>query len=171
MIDNMPQQNSPFWSFEAKVLIPVWKTGERETRGGSFFFFFLLVVILHQDGKAQHEATRMREGGKHETDIGKWTLRQQAVGQRVGKKVKSEYMGKTKRPNAEGWKKRWGWSWVESVACGKILKPVHVKTRLPDLWGGSSWAKTQRGGEPESDTQDFQIPYCTNLLQTIYTQV
>lgn len=35
-----------------------------------YFNFFLLVVILHPGGGAQHDATRMRKGGKHVTDIG-----------------------------------------------------------------------------------------------------
>lgn len=49
------------------------------------------------------------------------------------------------------------------VACGKTLKPVHVKTRLPDLQGGSSQAK-QRGREPKRDTEAFKLDYSTNLL-------
>lgn len=48
----------------------------------------------------------------------------------------------------------------KSIACGKTLKPVHVRTRFPDLWRGSSQEK-QRGGELEHDTQTFQPAYCT----------
>lgn len=71
MIDNMSQQNSPFHSSESSVLIPVWKTGERDEGKLVFFFiFFLLVVNLHQDGEAQHDETKMKEGGKRETDPG-----------------------------------------------------------------------------------------------------
>lgn len=79
MIDNMSQQNSPFHSSGASVLIPVWKTGERDEGKLVFVFcFFLLVVISHQDGEAQHDETRMKEGGKRETDTGDWMLRGQA---------------------------------------------------------------------------------------------
>lgn len=36
----------------------------------------------------------------------------------------------------------------ERVACGKTLKAVHVKTRLPDLRGGSS-QQNKEGGSPK----------------------
>lgn len=51
----------------------------------------------------------------------------------------------------------------KSIACGKTLKPVHVKTRLQDLRGGSSRAK-QRGGEYEREAQTFQPASCTNVF-------
>lgn len=101
MIDNMPKQNSPFHSAEAKVLIPVWKTGERDKRK-------LLFLIRCHFASGQRGLTRCKKkqgGGGHETDIGKLILRQQVGRQKAEKKAKCEDMGK-ERENAGGWKKR-----------------------------------------------------------------
>lgn len=51
----------------------------------------------------------------------------------------------------------------KNIAYGKTLKPVHVKTRLRDLRGGSSQAK-QRGGEHGRETQTFQTASCTYVF-------
>lgn len=72
-----------------------------------FFFFFLSDVILHQDREAQWNKT--------ETGRKTWSghLRPSApTAARVRKKAKrGGGMAMTKRPNAKGWKKRWGRSW------------------------------------------------------------
>lgn len=125
MIDNMPQQNSPSQSSEAGVLIPVWKAGERDE--GKRILFNKLSLCIRTVRPDKNKG-----GRKHGADIGERTLGQQAVGQREGKKAKREDMGKTKSRNVKGWKKEmWSWEW-KSIACGKTLKPVHVKTRFLD---------------------------------------
>lgn len=66
MIDNMPQQNSPFQLFEAKVFIPVWETGERE--GEACFF---IVCIKKERNNTMKTKKKTKEGGKRETYFGK----------------------------------------------------------------------------------------------------
>lgn len=150
MIDNMPQQNSLFLSCKAFVLIPVWKTGERD-RGGNLF-----IISCHfasGQRRAQDSTWKMQEAGKHET--------------------KTKERGNTwedRETNRKEWKEVEvelgieGGDGERNVPCGKTLKPVRVRTRFPDWRGGSLRAK-QRGGEPKRDTQAFQPVHRTKPLE------
>lgn len=78
--------------------------------------------------------------------------------------------GKTMRRRARGRKARrargrggGGRAGDERLARGETLKPVHVKTRIPDLPRGRRQAK-QRGGEPKRDTQAFKLHRGANVL-------
>lgn len=74
-------------------------------------------------------------------------------GRMEGEKGKREDMGKTKKPNAKGWKKRdedgagdgKEKKKKHSLPCGETLKPV--RTRFPQVQ-----QQNKKGGEPERDT-------------------
>lgn len=72
-------------------------------------------------------------------------------GRMEGEKGKREDMGKTKKPNAKGWKKETRMELgterkkKHSLPCGETLKPV--RTRFPQVQ-----QQNKKGGEPERDT-------------------
>ena len=107
MIDNMSQQNSPFHGSEASVLIPVWKTGERDEGKLVFlFFFYWLSFCIRTERPNTKKQERRREENVKQTLANECSEGRQAGRQTVRQKEKRDDMGKTKRPNAVGWKKR-----------------------------------------------------------------